>query len=501
VEVRGRERPETTETKGDLRMAQVIRQAVRDRQRRLESPVPISVDGDVVTLRPRTVATARGRARSTGKPHNDARVTFVVHLLDDLAEQLANRRRLPQDSREDRADLLAELRASADVRREINLRWMPLTPEKLLTDLFASPARLASAADDVLDEREQKLLYRDRSAPWTESDIPLLDEAAELIGQDAQVRDAEAQRAARERVEALAYARGVLEMSGAGSMMSAEMLADRFAAGGPDVSLAERAQTDRSWVYAHAVVDEAQELSPMQWRMVVRRVPSRSMTVVGDVAQTGSPAGARSWAEVLDTHAEGRWRVEELTVNYRTPERIMDRAVAMLQAAGVEVRPPTSARPGDWDPVGIEVPGREPRELVAAVARRLRADDGTLHGGRFAVVVPRALFDPFTRELPEALADGGSADGSGSDRDATGEPLTDRDATGEPLTDRVSVHGVEDVKGLEFDGVVVVDPASIIRESSRGHNDLYVAVTRPTQRLAVVHHGDLPPGLDTIPAG
>ncbi|HYY12305.1 MAG TPA: UvrD-helicase domain-containing protein, partial [Kineosporiaceae bacterium] len=342
------ERPEVAVVKGDLRMADVVRNAVRNRQRTPARPVPIDVQGDRIAIRPGVVADARGRARQGGRPHNEARTTFVRHVLDDLATQLAQARGL--DAGEDRADLLAELRAELAVRREVNLLWMPLTAQRLVEDLFARPERLAAAAGGILSAAEQRLLRREKGAPWTVSDVPLLDEAAELIGADvtalaaAQARGAEAARA---RAEALEFAGKVLEQSPdayANMTPTAEMLADRFEAGTTTAPLAERAREDRSWTFGHAVVDEAQELSPMQWRLLARRVPVRSMTVVGDVAQTGSAAGATAWGDVLDTVVEGRWRLEELTVNYRTPAEVMDLATALLEAHGVAVKPARSAR-------------------------------------------------------------------------------------------------------------------------------------------------------------
>src|SRR5208283_1881006 len=116
------------------------------------------------------------------------------------------------------------------------------------------------------------------------------------------------------------YAQGVLELTGlAGQgLVDAAMIAGRNRDEGPDLTTAERAAADRSWAYGHVIIDEAQELSAMAWRMVLRRNPSRSMTVVGDVAQTGSPAGARSWKEMLTPLVGTRWREERLTVNYRT---------------------------------------------------------------------------------------------------------------------------------------------------------------------------------------
>jgi DNA helicase IV len=460
--------------KGDLRLAQVIRAAVNGRQRRLAHPLALDVGGDRLVLHPRTVAEARGRARQGGRPHNDARVTFVRHLLDDLALQLAVARGVAEDAGE-RSDLLAELRDSIDVRRELNLLWMPLSAQTLVAELFTRPDRLAHAADGLLSAREQKLLFREQPAPWTVADVPLLDEAAELIGAD--VAESAAGRraaavAAADRAEALEFARLALRNAGdAGAMLTPEMLVDRFADSGSDATVAERARVDRSWAFGHAVVDEAQELSPMQWRMIVRRVPSRSMTVVGDVAQTGSPAGTTSWAAALEGPAAGRWRVEELTVNYRTPAAVMDLATGLLHAHGVDVAAPRSAREGEWPPRAVRLGGRSAQDVATAVAGTVRADDEVLRGGRYAVLLPRSA----PQRLPDAVRESLGADSE--------------------LLERVDVMTVEQAKGLEFDTVVVVDPAAVLADSPRGLADLYVALTRPTQRLTVLHHGDLPPGL------
>ncbi len=477
VDATAAERPETAVVKGDLRMADVIRNAVRNRQRTPSGPVPIDVQGDVVVLTPQVASEARGRARQGGRPHNEARTTFVRHVLDDLAAQLARARGLERDG-EDRADLLAELRAEPAVRREVNLLWLPLTPQGLLENLFARPDRLAQAANGILGRGEQRLLLRDKGSPWTASDVPLLDEAAELIGEDVARLAADAARsaeAARQRAENLDFARKVLEQSpDAYDNMTptAEMLADRFEAGTTTRALADRAREDRTWTFGHAVVDEAQELSPMQWRLLARRVPVRSMTVVGDVAQTGSAAGATAWGDVLDPIVEGRWRLEELTVNYRTPAEVMDLATAMLEAHGIAVKPARSAREATWPPTALRFGGTESGSVVAAVAAALLADDAALEGGRMAVVTPRSGYGYLSSALAATLDAG--------------------------LAERVDVLSVDEVKGLEFDGVTVVDPQAVLAESPRGVNDLYVALTRPTQRLTVLHHGALPPGLDRL---
>jgi DNA helicase IV len=472
------DRPEVSVLKGDLRMSTVVRAAVRRRERLLQDPVRLLLDGDEIELRPRLVAEARARARQSGRSHNEARTTFVRIVLDDLADQLAERRSM-QGQDDERGALLAELRDSRDVRRELNLLWMPLTATGLVNDLLTKPAKLAEAAGGVLSPAQQRLLLREPGSPWTVGDVPLLDEAAELIGPDVEALATEraaAARVAAERAEALEFARKVLRESGdAAAMMTAEMLVERFAEAGPVRSVVERALQDRTWTFAHAVVDEAQELSPMQWRLIARRVPNRSMTVVGDIAQTGSAAGTTSWPAVLDPLAPGRWRLEELTVNYRTPRRVMDLADALLRAHGIAPAPARTARDGEFEPAAVEVPPGDAGAVAKAVAAELLSHDRALDGGRFGVVTTRAG----AGELGQVLAG-----------------MLDAGVLDESLDARVDVLAVADVKGLEFDAVVVVDPAGIVEESPRGVNDLYVALTRPTQRLSVVHHGRLPRGLE-----
>jgi DNA helicase IV len=160
--------PEVARIKGDPRMAEVLRQAVRARQRLLRHPVRFVVDGDEIKLRPRIVADARARARQTGRPHNEARPTFVKHLLDDLSAQLAAARSL--DLVEEKPELVAELRAHLDVRREINLLWHPRRhravdncwpADRLAGASGFSPRRAAPAPAP--------------GAAWTVADVALLD--------------------------------------------------------------------------------------------------------------------------------------------------------------------------------------------------------------------------------------------------------------------------------------------------------------------------------------
>jgi DNA helicase IV len=465
--------PEATDSlaaiKGDLRMAEVVAVAIRNRQRVPDSARHLTVDGTRIVMSPAMVSAARDRARASRKPHNRARLTFVTSLLDRLATALAEARGVDPDS--NREILLADLRDSPDVRREVNLCWMPLTPEQVLTDLWANPRTLA-AAGPRLSPREREMLARPAGERWTVSDVPLLDEAAELLGEDDEPARRAAAVAASERALEEEYARGVLEMTGVEGL-TAGALIDRYS-GSRRVrrTVVDAALADRTWVFGHVVVDEAQELSPMQWRLLLRRCPSRSMTVVGDLAQAGSSASPRTWADAFERLVPGRWSVQQLTVNYRTPAPMMELATRVLRASGSPVTEPSSVRDGS-PPRIISVPASDLARVAGwEVAGWIRDE------GRTAIILPVTLRDAMARSLADELAPGTLGVGHTA------------------LDTRVSVLTVAEAKGLEFDQVVVVEPAAILAESARGGHDLYVALTRATQQLVVLHAQDLPAGFD-----
>lgn len=215
----------------------------------------------------------------------------------------------------------------------------------------------------------------------------------------------------------------------------------------------------------------------MVWRVLFRRCPSRSMTVVGDLAQTGASWGPRSWAEVFDRHAQNRWRKAELTVNYRTPAEIMEVATAVLASAAPGVMPPRSMRDEGVPPWAVRA---APDDVVAVVADAVRRELDAIGDGRLAVIAPTTEAERLARELGAALSD-----------------ISVGDHTA-PLDALVAVLDVAETKGLEFDGVIVVEPAAIVEQSDRGMSDLYVALTRATRRLAVVHTRPLPKELDAL---
>jgi DNA helicase IV len=252
-------------------------------------------------------------------------------------------------------------------------------------------------------------------------------------------------------------------------------------------STADRAAADREWTYGHVIVDEAQELSPMAWRLIMRRCPSRSMTLVGDIAQTGDLAGASSWGEVLSPYVANRWRLEQLTVNYRTPAEIADVADEVLAVIEPGLIPPSSVRSTGVPPRSVRVEAAA--DLDDEVAKVLAEEAGAVGEGRTAVLAPTARVSALRERLLGAPPEPGP-----DTPDGPADPDVD-------LTSPVVVLPISSAKGLEFDAVVVVEPAELLAESPRGANDLYVAITRSTQRLAVVHAAPLPPMLHRLASG
>ncbi|WP_431712143.1 HelD family protein [Glutamicibacter uratoxydans] len=470
-------RRDTAAVKGRLSMAKVIAQAVRNRQRLLSADRTVVVEGTRLTLTRQMVRHARDRARHTKKPYNQARETFVKTLVGELAEQM--KRQLEESSGQisaaDRSYLPQEVRESEDVRIALNLCWMPLTPQRLLEELYAKPYLMEAAAPQ-LSAVERASLYRPAGSAFTEADIPLLDEAAELLGEFIDPRDAlntaQYDRDVENATAALANMDTMLKNAGIDGVVTAEQIAAVNQETAVRRTAAERAAADRTWAYGHIVVDEAQELSPMQWRLLMRRCPMKSFTIVGDIAQTSAASGALSWGEALEPFMGDRFRLDELTVNYRTPAQIAEAATAVAQAAGLRITTPQAVREGDWPPLFTST---EEQYLLDELQRVLPTELEYAAGGLQAVIVPQDKLEAY--------------------RDALQKEYGERVGTGSGgIVQNIVVISARESKGLEFDGVIIVEPAELVSEIDGGVGDLYVAMTRTTQRLHVVHAKALPAG-------
>lgn len=468
--------PEAAAVKGGAGMAEVLARAVQDRQALPDPVIAIEHDRDVLMLDAGLVQVARDRTRAADLPHNVAREHFEGHILNTLTDMLAERIGTdPFDGSNlldpsDITQIREELAENPEVWSAIDRLWPRLTPQRLVADLLADPR------GHVTDE-DAAVIRRPVTGPddWTGADVTLLDEAAELLGEDDRITRALADQ---ERRTQIAYAQGVLDVSyasrtyefedkeeedseilSAHNIIDAERMAERHEED-DHRSAAERAAADRTWAFGHIIVDEAQELSPMAWRLLMRRTPTRSMTLVGDPAQTAEAAGVGSWEEILSPYVGDRWDHTRLGVNYRTPSEIMDVAAGVLRSERPGFEPPRSVRSTGVRPWARDAGDDLPGAVAKAVGELTPAE------GRLAVIAPRALHTALAARLDGVTA--------GEEPD---------------LTRAVVLLDPRQAKGLEFDSVLVVDPASY------GTSDLYVALTRATQSLGILHTGELPASL------
>ncbi len=494
VRVRGADTARVARLKGDPRMVKVIARAVRTRERGLRDDVSVPFGSTRLTLRAERTEEIVVAARRRPGTHNARRRYVEQQVVRDLVGQFTGRREAATDllgaeGAEDVAELGRRMRRVPEVVTALDRMWPRLGPQELLHDLFGAPALLRAAGRDVLSAEEALSLQRPRSASleavrWTEGDVALIDEARQLLGpRNARTpRRAERDRAAR------------TDGSGPGGgsgPWSADGLFGSQAAG--PTSLAVAADPDEIRSYGHIVVDEVQDLSPMQLRMLARRSISGSMTVVGDIAQATGPWAPRRWDDVTRHLAPSRPpHLVELTVSYRTPAEVVELAARVLAAAAPDIAPPTPVRASGFEPDIVRV---RPDELLGEVAAIARREVAAVGRGRVAVLVPRGYMARVSQGL--------SARGL--------DPVDPRDPAGLGLAAPLVVLPADEANGLEFDSVIVVEPGLVAAEdldgsedgnaaarrgvTARGLRTLYVSLTRPTRRLNVVHAHELPVAL------
>lgn len=347
-----------------------------------------------------------------------------------MAFHLAESARTPLDA----DDVWRQVRRLPEVRAALEEMWPVLTPAQLLHDLFGSRALLRLAGGRHLDERQVGLLHRPRSASvddvvWTHDDVPLLDEARSLLGPKPRAR---------------------------------------------------KREDDEIRTYGHIVVDEAQDLSPMQLAMISRRSLNGSLTVVGDIAQSTGAWAHADWDEILSLLPDRRPpRREQLTVGYRIPGPNMDLAARVLARSAPDLLPPRSVRQDGRAPQFREV--ADDASLGSTAAEAVRDEIAAIGSGNVAIICPASQVEECSAALTAVGIDHGVAIEQG-------------------LNHQVTVVPVGIVKGLELDATVVVDPAGILTEEAQGMRALYVALTRATKLLTVVHAGDLPDVLAPVAA-
>ena len=385
--------PAVERLKGDVRLAEVVARAAAARSAAHPQELLARMEGEYVRVRERDVRQLLKHARDELGLTAHARERFRMDVLRRFYEDYGAR--LGGLAWRDFGEVERALNAKGFLGRWLDRVWPVAAPDTLVRTLLTTPARLAEAADGVLDEDERRLLRRARSGfGWSDHDIPLVDEARALLAEPPRL-------------------------------------------------------------FGHVIVDEAQDLTPMQLRMVARRTRAGSVTLLGDIAQATGPVVHDRWDDVLaHLEAPSDAEVAELRHAYRVPAEIMDLALPLLDVVAPNVAPPIAFRTGAAAP---RIERVAEGDLVTAALRKALAladEDGLL-----AVILPDAL-------VPELAGHSAYDDGI---------PL---------LSPRRA-------KGLEFDHVVVVEPA-LIAEGETGLRELYVALTRPTRTLVVVHARPLP---------
>ena len=477
----GHDDPRAAKLKGERRMAKAIANAVAARER-IPSELPtIRINGFTCPMLRVDLEQAITDAKRTRQPHNKARESFVHSMLIAMRNRYVEQLDYTPEQAE-LNDVMQQLRMNDALRKTLNLAWLPMTGTWLVDQLFAKPDQLRRFAP-WLEERDIRTLTRPKGSPFTISDVPLLDEAMELLGPDpkavARQKALDAKRAEEEQ-----FAQDTLAQAGIGSgIITSQMLVDNI--NGMDAELtAQRAGADREWTYGHVVVDEAQELTAMDWRMLIRRCPSRSFTIVGDVAQTSALGGTRSWRRMMDPlFGPHNWSLNELTINYRNPKEVSQLACDFASAEGLYISTVNAVR-GVADSVR-RLTLTDESLLADAVAHQaidlVRAHVGADGTGRVAIIPPDALLASLRARVYAEL------------RQTLAPKEFERLSSQSSWDEQVTICSTRTVKGLEYDAVMVVQPGRIEEDApSRivAASDLYVAMTRPTQRLLIVRTND-----------
>lgn len=425
VNVTIRDHPEIALVKSDLRLADVINRAIEQLRRFPSEGVTIPCGGDQIKISQRFLTEVSKRALANDTRHNVARPAFIRNVVDNVIDQLAQRRGFDIRDTYERAEIFDEINQDLLSRSAINRLWMPINSQRLVYRLWSDPQRLKRASDRILTDNEQELLFRSGKG-WSINDIPILDEADSLLGPEGDLP----------RVESA-------------DTIELDYKELNFVDQSYDNDLSSQALLDRDWVYGHCIIDEAQELTPMQWRMISRRVPSSSMTVVGDLSQASTPGACSSWSQALDHFAFGKWVSHRLSVNYRTPSSIAEVAERYLNPD--ETVKTKSVRDNGITPSLISAQGLiDLTDLnFIALLKSIVSSQGLS-----AIISPRS----YISQLRTVMA--------------------------------VDVLDVAQAKGIEFDNIVVIDPLAIEVES--GKSGLYVALTRATRSLVVLANGKLP---------
>lgn len=445
VVVEGFDDEVTARIKGDRRMAQLIKRAVRDRQRPLRRDFKIVYRPEfrfTVEQSRQLVESVRGKRIN----HKAGRKLIEDGFFSSLAEtaNFHNGESADSEFAFDSGSVREAIGGTHEVREALEWMWPKLTPVRFLHDLLSVPSLLRSAGRRLLSPEELALLTIPHAPKdtWTMDDVPLLDEARWLLGSPDR--------------------RGSRSNNDTGSPSSSAVVSEAR----NTLPVGER-------TYGHVVIDEAQDSTPMQLRMSARRSRNGSMTLVGDIAQATGPLSCDSWDELLE-QLPSKWhsRMTELSVGYRLPEPIATYAAKLLDDIDADLAMPVAVQQEGTPPCIIKAEKEALfSEVAAAVEQEMTDSAATI-----AVIVPDQKADATAVALRAAGIECATAyDGA--------------------LSTTVSILPVRFAKGLEVDAAIVLEPAEIIKQTAKGPQSLYVSLTRAMRRLTVIHSEPLPEAL------
>jgi DNA helicase IV len=405
--VRGSDTEAAAVVKGDARMAEVLRNALWASLRPPAEPVMVPRGARRFRVSRFELDELIMELRARGVRYGSGREMLENRIAHVVLTQMEEAGEACDDRTHD------AVRRSRPVRSAAEAVWPKVDAVKLVFGLLSSGAALAAAAAGILTPDEQAAILwqpvprSPGSAKWSTADQVLIDEARDLL----------------ERTPSL----------------------------------------------AHVVVDEAQDLSPMEVRALGRRCTTGAATVLGDLAQGTTAWATTTWAAMLENLGKPGVQVRELSVGYRVPRQILDYASGLLRFIAPELSPASSLR---TDPGSLEVVRAASHDELASLVA-LAAAEALLGDGSVAVIAADSAVDAMARALTSEAVEFG----------APGEDA------------RLSLVPVTIVKGLEFDHVIVVEPARIVAAEARGLQRLYVALTRAVSRLTILHCDPLPDAL------
>lgn len=474
IQVGGNDSDQAIKIKSSLQMVTIIKRAVLSRKSHLKSNVTFDFEGMQVHVYADVVNDIFDEVALLDLPHNHGWKTFNHKVIASLTNQIAEKRKHFVEKEE--KDLITrDLVKNSFVKSVLNLAWQPINAQRLIHELWSKPHRLVQVANDLLSADEMAHLYQPPHLQWSIYDLPLIDEARTLLGDINEVYEEETADKSDQTNDDFTGLISTLS----GGIVSASMLNERYN------TIFENKEHKKDDIFGHIIVDEAQELTPMQWRMLKRRCPTTSFTIVGDVAQTASLTGSYSWEKTIEESFNNKASVQYLTTNYRNPAAIAAKSMEFAKANGLDVLQKVSTRdePNAYVTVSTNNWLNDTIENALNIYEEYISRDGT---GRICIIASACKIAQiqvsFFQKITERF---GAEETARLDRQTTWDT-------------QVVICDPDTTKGLEFDAVLLVEPDDYLpldKSDLRFVSSIYVAMTRPTRKLIIVHEKPLLKGM------